>query len=408
MKKRNDFKENNLMTKAISLISAILLWFFVMNVEDPVVTRTFRDINVTFQDVEDLRSRNLMILEPDEETITVELKGNRSYMDAVRPQNIQATVSLKGVGVGEHSLPVTVTNYNPNVKVVSQEPREILFTIDENVTVKEKIEVKTVGTLPDGYLLGDIKQNVEDVEISGPKTVMDKINSVIAYVDIKNRTETTVLSSPIKIFDDDMNELPLNTSPQNVDLELPIYKTKTVPVILDLQGTPPTGYTAADITVEPDTATISGNSAVVNKIKEVKTKPISWPELTGGQETIELVEPEGIKFVNPQQKYQLKYEKIVVGDKEVAIEKPMININNLSKGLTAEITDLPDSMTLTLEGNQEKLENIREENISLYIDGTGLEPGEHTVPVHVNTVDGISVKGLEPSRIKCTVSKIDG
>lgn len=407
MKKGNNFKRENIMPKIISLISALLLWSYVMSVEDPVIKRTYRDIPVQYLGVEDLRSRDLTIMDPGESTIDVELEGNRSYMESVLPENIQASVNLTGLNKGEHVVPIKVNNYNSNVKVIENTPTEIVFTLDENVSKEEKLEVKTVGTVPEGYILGDIKTSHEKIRISGPKSIIDKINSVLVYVDIKDRIETTVLSAPVHVYDGEMQEVKgIKVEPQNVDLELPIYKTQTVPVVLDLKGTPPAGVENDSVTVEPSSVTISGNSAVVNKIKEVKTKPVYWSNiLTGQTTTVELVEPEGTKIINAKQIYTLHYEAVTISKRVFEITEPIINILHLPEGLRGEVLNSPPMIKVTMVGDEEKLSNLKAENISLSVDAKELPEGTHSIRLRTNKVEGITVTAIDPESVKCKIMK---
>ena len=53
--------KNNTKIKLISLLSALVLWLYVMTVEDPVETRTFSDITITITNISMLEDRGLTI-----------------------------------------------------------------------------------------------------------------------------------------------------------------------------------------------------------------------------------------------------------------------------------------------------------------------------------------------------------
>ncbi|MDU7905431.1 MAG: hypothetical protein E7J33_07725, partial [Peptostreptococcaceae bacterium] len=58
--------KNNTKIKLISLLSALVLWLYVMTVEDPVETRTFSDIPITITNISMLEDRGLTIYPKEE------------------------------------------------------------------------------------------------------------------------------------------------------------------------------------------------------------------------------------------------------------------------------------------------------------------------------------------------------
>ena len=50
-------KQSDLMPKILSLVIAILLWFYVMNVVDPLTKRSFKNVPVRIEGLQDLRRR---------------------------------------------------------------------------------------------------------------------------------------------------------------------------------------------------------------------------------------------------------------------------------------------------------------------------------------------------------------
>ena len=61
--------ENNTKIKLISLVSAIVLWLYVMAVVDPEETKLFEDIPITINNMNQLNEKNLVIY-PDTELTT--------------------------------------------------------------------------------------------------------------------------------------------------------------------------------------------------------------------------------------------------------------------------------------------------------------------------------------------------
>lgn len=80
--------KNNTKIKLISLLSALVLWLYVMTVEDPVETRTFSDIPITITNISMLEDRGLTIYPKEELLADIAIKGNLSSLRPINKNNI--------------------------------------------------------------------------------------------------------------------------------------------------------------------------------------------------------------------------------------------------------------------------------------------------------------------------------
>lgn len=398
----------DMMTFLISIVLAILLWSYVMSVVDPVTKRTFTGIPIRIQGIDDLRQRNLTLMGAHAETVDVVLEGKRSAMDAVRKESIQARVSLQGLEKGEHNIGVNVHNFNSNVRLVRQEPITLVMSLDENQTRRIEVSLSTEGELVEGYLLGEMKLSASEVSISGPKSIVEKVHKVTGTINLKQRRQTTALSTKLTPRDQDGHVVEgVNLEPNRIDVEVPIYKTTTVPVVLQVTGTPPEGYEAKDLVLHPNTLTLRGNSALINKTEEIKTHPVSWQEiLTNGKVIAEPIIPEGLSTVGAPVVMSVTYEGRGAGVRQLTLIRPHIEIKNLAEGYTAELSDSPEEVHVTLRGNEERLSAIKAENLNLYLDVSGLKAGAHRVSLRTNTLGGVEILGIDPAQVGCSIAPI--
>lgn len=400
-------KQSNLMPKILSLVIAILLWFYVMNVVDPQTRRSFKNVPVRIEGLQDLRRRGLTLMNTGDIHVNLELQGNRSYMDRVNSSNIQAYINLEGLRKGEQSIPIHVTNYNDNVKVVGKDPLSVVLSIEENTSIREEVEIKTIGTLPEGYIMGDINKSQEKVTISGPKSLTDAVHSLVAYVNIKDRTQTTVLSCKLIPLDSDLEKIQgLTIEPASLEVEIPIYKTKTVPVTLNFSKAPPDQISQDLVDIQPKTATIKGNTAVLKEIEEIKTKPISWEKLQEGTLTsIELEKPQGVNLVNEKQIYQIRLKSSQFEDRTMTITEPEIRFVNVGRGLQGQILTPLHGIQIRLSADREKLNELNKDNLKFYLDCKGLSLGDYQVTIKMTPIEGVHISSIEPSKVNITLSK---
>lgn len=139
---KKDFK-----LKLISLSVGIVMWFLVIGGVNPVVTRQFTDVPVSFKNQSVLESRKLIRVSPENPTVTVTITGKRSDVYSVNKSDIVAEVNLQnGITSGAHRLSI---NYKVpyNVQFKSASDNDLLVTLDEEISKTYKVEVETIGQI---------------------------------------------------------------------------------------------------------------------------------------------------------------------------------------------------------------------------------------------------------------------
>ena len=86
--------KNNISTKIISLLFAIFLWFYIIQVQNPEIEKTIRDIPVQFTKSE-LENRGLTLTNDKEVQIDVKIKGQRKHLSTIRKEDVAAVVVPK-------------------------------------------------------------------------------------------------------------------------------------------------------------------------------------------------------------------------------------------------------------------------------------------------------------------------
>jgi YbbR domain-containing protein len=67
------------------------------------------------------------------------------------------------------------------------------------------------------------------------------------------------------------------------------------------------------------------------------------------------------------------------------------------------ITDMPSSVDITLEGLPEAFEDLTIQEIDVYVDLAGREPGNHLIQVQVSPPRGLSVVLVEPEQVRISI-----
>lgn len=406
MKKlKNKPSNDQLMLFLFSLIIAILLWAYVISEVDPPRERTIRDVKVKYKNSVNLRQNGITILEPKELTVNVKLSGNKSVMDKFKQDSLVASVELYGYTEGDHTIPIVIESNTPGIEIIDFEPRNATFKLDEEISVEKEVSYESSGALLDGYILGTIELSKNHVRIDGPKSYIENVNRVLAVVDINNRSKTTVVSVPLIAVDDEGNVVEgISIKPDTIDAQVPISKTVTVPVKIVIEGTPSSDIDIRNIALDPAVVTVSGDSSVVNQVKEVLTKPIDINSIINGSvKNASLVEPEGTKIINPDQIFRITFDLDKTVTKNFQIPVSELKAENLAENLSFKTLNGIENITVSLVGNEKTINSLTAENIEIALDLNDLQQGKHKISVIVKEIDDVKVNAIEPSNIEIEI-----
>ena len=195
---KKDFK-----LKLISLSVGIVMWFLVIGGVNPVVTRQFTDVPVSFKNQSVLESRKLIRVSPENPTVTVTITGKRSDVYSVNKSDIVAEVNLQnGITSGAHRLSI---NYKVpyNVQFKSASDNDLLVTLDEEISKTYKVEVETIGQIKNKNQVVAKKEPADsEVVVKGPVSYVNKVKRVRCVVDVTNKDGDEVVQSKIVPVDE--------------------------------------------------------------------------------------------------------------------------------------------------------------------------------------------------------------
>lgn len=273
----NYFLGRNLLPKLLAILTALILWIFVMNEQNPPVEGTFQV---------SLSSRNLsgkMIVMEAPESVRVKVRGLRNAIAGAAGRNFQAYVDLKGLSPGQYDLPVAValpTGY----ELVEVVPTKVNVTIEAVQSRDFPVEPRLTGPIVGQMTLGKVELSPKTVTITGPQSILDSIGKVLAPVEIRDRTPAFVMEAKLFIAGVDGNELKsLKVEPAQVKVSgalEPGTVSKTVDVKTVLTGNLPEGVLLRRVFTEPAKVELRGPKAILDRLTAVSTEPVALTGIT--------------------------------------------------------------------------------------------------------------------------------
>ena len=404
MKKR---LTNNLALKLAALAFAFLLWLIVVNEIDPVERRTYSNVVVTMLHDELILNKGNTYRIVNGNTATVTVTAKRSILEKITPEAIRATADIKDIQLSSFvPIEVAIGGFEGEYRSATALPNNVEIKIESSKSTKFPINVETIGTLQDGYVLGNLVAQPETVQISGPKSLIGRIEKVVARVDINGISSDSTLEAELVLYDGGGNVIDQTSLETNIGgdkkvrVKVELLSTKIVEVKADVTGiSPEIGYKIGDVTCEPQRISIAGLEEDIADINEITISPDMLLADNINEKTEETIDissalPENIRLANENEKnvvVTIRVEKAGVKTFEVPINS--ITKNNVKAGYKIDFGNIQEIM-LHFTGDDAALEALTLEQVEKRVsidlkDCT--EEKSYTVPVTVNLPTGVSM-----------------
>lgn len=402
---------NKFTLKILSLAIAVLIWLIVRNVQDPVIVQTFYDIPVTLVN-ESYLSNNMKIplLIDGDDTVKVRIKAEESVIKELKKEDIVAQADMTQIYMDAtpKMVPVEVTCKGIADDNITVTPRNIQVDIENQTSVEKTIAVNTGDTTPDkDYEVGSLQANPEKVTISGPESIINKIDKVVAKIDVTGMKESNVeLDSELKIYDKNQDELSekqlsyLNLAgvqDNKIKIQAQFWKVqKNVKIGSEYSGSPQYGYEVDSVSVVPETLSLAGTDEALQKLAvegNTLTIPASYIDVSGKDSDFDVkvdiseLLPENMKLARDINSTVIATVKILpYNSRDYEVSPTQIKVENKPENMNYKFE--PDKIVARIKAKEEDLDNLKTDDIQVKIDLKDAKAGENTLPVTVTLPEG--------------------
>lgn len=184
--------------------------------------------------------------------------------------------------------------------------------------------------------------------------------------------------------------------------ELIVQKIKIQP---NLAGEPAFGYKIREneIQLDPNAILIEGPKGQLEKLDALKTEPIDLVgRVRAVRRTVGLSVPPNLKPLG--EPLVDIYIPIVEEFEEKQFDNiPLKLLKATQKDMKVELQ--PAVISFAVKGSKKELEELVSEKLLAYVDVSGLDSGQHEVPVTIILPDNISLKDEQPILVKVQIKK---
>lgn len=390
MKKR---LTNNFSMKIISFVLAILFWLVIASIEDPETTKNFT-VPVTKINEELVRESDKTYEVTSGNTVAITVRARQSILSDLTAEDFKAVADFANLSfTGAIPIEVSVLHHTNHVEITKGANTMMQVSIEELASVDKVVSTKAEGSVITGKALGTITVEPNMIRMEGAKTTIDRIASVYAVVNVSGSSEdSSHVVEPI-VYDsngDIIDTTDILFSVDSLTVNVTLLDTKTVPVEWNIDVTAADGYGIESKDYTPSEVQIAGSEEALKAISKIVLDDYVDYNLTEGVEyeadLESIVKDRGVSIVNPEENRNVKLAVRVApyDQKSGTVEFDAIELKGKNSDYKYSVSG-DTSITYALSGLSTDLEILDYTKLDFILDVTGLEPGNHTLNLKLET-----------------------
>jgi YbbR domain-containing protein len=381
--KVNGFFNKDTYIKIIATLIAIVLWFYVLNSDNPYGTKTFI-VPLRIENMEILQEKGLYLKNSStlRRSIEVTFRGRQEVIKTVSVNDFEFILDFSKVkSVNDKYLSIDGPYYDAkDITPVVVSPRSVNIDLERIQNNSFPVQLTTVGEPKAGYKLVNADISLQTIRLEDRESLMKLVDSIKAEIDITGMSEDATKTLECKVYDKQGNVIQTLSKGLTTDVKLSF--AREVPVTLVVNGALPDGYVEVQRNATPNKVLIAGTPEIIANTGDIKTLPVNIGGATKSiNSKVALKLPEGVRLVNSpgEVTVNIAVEKLL--EKEFIINKEaiaLVNTDSLHK-YTIQV----DNVTFKVKGRESDINRLNIGIMRPSLDVSGLAEGISTIPLDV-------------------------
>ncbi len=397
---------SNFRTMFLALALAVAVWISAVTAADPDEVRS--PIAVPLEVVG--RAPSLVITNNIPATIEVTLRAPRSVWEQLTAQEtpVRAILDLSNLSAGEHHIEVRIQISARPIQIVLANPVTVTVTLERVASLTLPVDLSLRGETAIGYQAGDATMDAEMVIVSGPESIIARVDRALVPVNFSGARESIDEAIPVQILDAENSPVEgLTVNPESIRVVIPVSQQggfRDVAVKVVVSGQVAAGYRLENISVFPPVITVfASDPELVNALPGVvETQPLDLQSASENISTrLALNLPANITIVGAQTvEVQVGISPIQTS---ITLLNQPINVTGLPAGLTADVA--PQTVDVIISGPLPLLDALTPQEIIVSVDVTDLGTGTYQITPTVEVlIENIDVESILPATIEVILS----
>ncbi len=392
--------KNNSKIKIISLLSAIVVWMYVMAIVDPEETKLFENIPVTITNKNELNEKDLIIYPEKDLTTNIYVTGKLSNLKKITKDDIDVYGQIDNPIEGSNEIYLKVST-SQRVNYDFKNP-VMIVTLEKIINEEKNIKVDITGSGKnniDNILLED---NIDKVSVFGPRSLVNEVKRVVGTIDVNGKLND--FSQSIKLEPVDANgkvvegvELEINS----VNAHITLLTQKTVPITLKLSDN---SESDINYTMSQNTVTIKGKKDIVDSINNIETQPVNLSEILSGiSKDVYLQVPSGVTIDAKYITIKRNSEDDILAEYTYIAKD--VEIRNNTENIDKSKINIPKNIKVSIEYLQ-SIGSINKDDIKLYIDLNEVSLKDNTCKIKYESTYEIKKISIDPDTVTIEKSEV--
>ncbi|HOP72228.1 MAG TPA: CdaR family protein [Thermoclostridium caenicola] len=385
--------ERDAVAKVLSVLIAILIWFLVLDQENPFTERT---ITVPLSsNVEVLEARNLQIVGSSiPATVDVRIRGRKKRVDSVSSADFSVFLDLSDVNnSGIQVIRVQPPEYtgDKDIIILGTNPATVRLYFEKIVGKQYPVNIEFTGNLPEGYQIVNQRVDPGIILIQEKEGTLSRIDRVVALVNLNDLSVTKELVVRVTVYDTEGKPMSQfeGKYPAIVSFDL----ARKLPVTTTVRGKPKAGYYFKEIIPDTSSVLVVGNKDLLDSISRIEAEAV---DIEGKSESfrteLKLNVPQGATLADNNGTISVLVNIEPLATRTISFPTSQISIYDSDTSGAFEYAIAAHSISIPVEGRPELLQELDANDIRCSVSVRDLREGEHQVPVTVSLPAGISLR----------------
>lgn len=394
---------NNLGNLILSIVLAVLVWIVAVQETYPNIDKT---LDTPIPIVAQNQPGNMVVYDESARTVRITVSAPQSSLDVLTPDRIAATIDLSHQPSGTLELPVQVAVNDRFVRVTKIEPSIVRLKMEPLDTLRLPATINVVGTSALGYAARPVTTTPMTIAVRGPASLVQRVVTVDGQLSIQDARATVSQTVGLTARASDGQPVPnITLTPSTTLAIVPVQQLggfRDLAVKIDLRGNVASGYLIANVSVNPQIATVFGSPTTLDALPGfISTEPVSVTNATGNlDKRVRLDLPSGVSMLgDPFVQVSVQVEPI---ESSLTLQRTPIT-QGLQPGLTARLS--PELVDVIVSGPVPILDTLRADDVQVILNLLNLDIGAHQLTPEVSVPNGLTVVSVLPATIQVVISE---
>lgn len=381
----------------VSLLIAVLSWSALVASDSTLTRPKFISTTVGVTNEAALKSRGYIVMDDIKRlvpSIRMTVEVTQQNYSRVTSTSYNPHFDLSKIeGVGENTIPISFSSqlYGPVIDCV---PDSVTVNVERYMTRRVPVVLELTGFADDDVYLDSYRTDPNMLSVSGPQSLVTSVARAVAKLDVstlslERMSDRTALDIELQdisgqvVVSDKLEITNQTVITDSVIVDTEVVPAAMVPLAIEsmVTGEPAEGYELVNIFVEQDALRVAAKEELLGSIEFITTEaPLDIDGATGNVDGyVKIKRLSGIENSLPA---EIAVTAEIVEKKiERTLRSVDVDIEGLGENLSAKLSE--KSSTVQLTGGYGFMNALEREAVRLFVDVSGLKPGEHTVPVQI-------------------------